>query len=122
MPVIDMASLQKEGEFGSKPWCEACAAAAVQILKEESYPKDFVWAFTEHYTHPPARFLENGRSMAAYYIMIKDGEVTGGDGAPEEALALPGFLRAGCGTADPSPARRYHPLPLLLLPQWRSPK
>ena len=91
MPVIDMASLQKEGEFGSKPWCEACAAAAVQILKEESYPKDFVWAFTEHYTHPPARFLENGRSKAAYYIMIRDGEVTGGDGAPEEALALPGF-------------------------------
>lgn len=91
MSVIDMASLKKEGEFGSKPWCEACAAAAVQILKEESFSDDFVWAFTEHYTYPPARFLQDGRNKAAYYIMIRNGEVTGGDGAPDEALSLPGF-------------------------------
>ena len=89
--VIDMASLKKEGEFGSKAWCEACAACAVKILKQANLPPDIAWAFTEHYTHPPERFLEGGRQKAAYFIMVKDGEITGGDGAPQEALDLPGF-------------------------------
>ena len=59
--------------------------------RREYDSNDFVWAFTEHYTYPPARFLQDGRNKAAYYIMIRNGEVTGGDGAPEEALSLPGF-------------------------------
>jgi len=29
--------------------------------------------------------------MSAYFIMVKDGRITGGDGAPEECRALPGF-------------------------------
>lgn len=90
-PVIDMTSLKKEGEFGSRAWGEACAAAAVKILKQADLPADIEWAFTEHYTHPPERFLEGGRDKAAYYVMVKDGEVSGGDGAPDEALALPGL-------------------------------
>jgi len=90
-PVIDMASLKKEGEFGSRPWCEACAAAAVKILKQADLPPDCAWAFTEHYTHPPERLLSDGREKAAYYVIVSDGEIMGGDGAPDEALALPGL-------------------------------
>jgi hypothetical protein len=91
MYVIDMATLKKEGEFGSKAWGEACAAASVKILKQANLPKDFEWAFTECYTHPPARLMEGGRKQAGYYILVKDGEITGGDGEPEEALAVRGF-------------------------------
>lgn len=89
--VIDMSTLEKEGEFGSKEWGEACAAAAVRILKTADLPKDFEWAFTECYTHPPARLMEGGREKAGYYIIVKDGEIWGGDGEPEEALAIRGF-------------------------------
>lgn len=91
MYVIDMSTLKKEGEFGSKEWGEACAAAAVKILKAANLPADFQWAFTEHYTHPPARLMQGGREKAGYYIIVKDGEITGGDGVPEEALAIRGF-------------------------------
>ncbi len=37
MYVIDMSTLNKEGEFGSKEWGEACAAASVKILKAANY-------------------------------------------------------------------------------------
>ncbi len=91
MYVIDMSTLKKEGEFGSKEWGEACAAASVKILKAANLPADFEWAFTECYTHPPARLMEGGREKSGYYIIVKDGEITGGDGEPEEALAIRGF-------------------------------
>lgn len=91
MYVIDMDSLKKAGEFGSKEWGEGCASAAVKILKAADLPNDFEWAFTECYTHPPARLMEGGREKAGYYIMVKDGEITGGDGEPEDALAIRGF-------------------------------
>lgn len=91
MYVIDMSTLKKEGEFGSKAWGEACAAGAVKILEAANLPADFEWAFTECYTHPPARLMEGGREKAGYYIMVKDGKITGGDGEPEEALAIRGF-------------------------------
>ena len=35
--------------------------------------------------------MEGGRQKAGYYIMVKDGKITGGDGEPEEALAVRGF-------------------------------
>ena len=89
--VIDMSTLKKEGEFGSKAWGEACAAAAVKILEAADLPAGFEWAFTECYTHPPARLMEAGREKAGYYVMVKNGKITGGDGEPEEALAIRGF-------------------------------
>jgi len=91
MYVIDMSKLKKEGEFGSKAWGEACAAASVKILEAETLPADLEWAFTEHYFHPPARLMEGGREKAGYFIMVKDGKITGGDGCPDEALALNGL-------------------------------
>jgi hypothetical protein len=86
-----MSELKPVGEFGSRAWGEACAGGAVKILQAADLPSGLEWGFTEHYTHPPARLLADGRKKAAYFIMVKDGEVTGGDGAPEECLALPGF-------------------------------
>ncbi len=92
MYVIDMASLKKEGEFGSRAWGEACAAASVKILEAANLPDGFEWAFTECYTHPPERLMEGGkREKAGYYILVKDGKISGGDGEPEEALAVRGF-------------------------------
>ncbi len=86
-----MPKIEPVGEFGSVEWCVACAEGGVEILKEADLPPDLEWGFTEIYTHPPERLLPNGREMSAYYIMVKDGNVTGGDGAPEECRALPGF-------------------------------
>ncbi len=79
MYIIDISTLKKEGEFGSKEWGEACAAAAVKILKAADLPVDFEWAFTERYTYPPDRLMKNGRTQCGYYIMVRNGEITGGD-------------------------------------------
>ena len=54
----------------------------VKILPAANLPADFEWAFAEHYTHPPARLMEGGRGKAGYYIIVKDGKITGGDGIP----------------------------------------
>lgn len=91
MTEINVAELEPVGEFGSLAWCEACAGYGVQLLEDGDLPPDTAWGFTEIYTHPPARLLEGGREMSAYFIMVKDGRITGGDGAPEECRALPGF-------------------------------
>lgn len=91
MAEIDVAALQPVGEFGSKAWCEACAQYGVQMLEAADLPADLAWGFSEIYTHPPARLLADGREQSAYYIMVKDGQATGGDGAPAECRALPGF-------------------------------
>ena len=91
MAAIDVAVLKPVGEFGSKAWCEACARYGVQLLEDGDLPTDIEWGFSEIYAHPPARLLEGGREMSAYYIMVKNGVVSGGDGAPEECRALPGF-------------------------------
>lgn len=86
-----MLDIEPVGEFGSKKWCEACAAGGVRLLQEANLPADLEWGFTEDYTHPPERLLADGREKAAYYIMVKDGKVSGGDGVPQECKALPGF-------------------------------
>ena len=91
MPVIDMSTLKPVGEFGSKAWSEACVAAALKMLEAASLPSSITWAFSEDYTHPPARLMEGGRTHAGYYLMVKDGQVSGGDGVLEEARGLPGF-------------------------------
>ena len=91
MAEIDVTALQPVGEFGARPWCEAVARYGVQLLQEADLPADLQWGFSEIYTHLPRRLLEGGRRLAACHIMVKDGQVSGGDGAPEECRALPGF-------------------------------
>lgn len=91
MSAINMSVIEPVGEFGSRAWCESCAAYGVKMLEDADLPKDLEWGFSEIYTHPPARLLEGGRELSAYYFMVKNGVVSGGDGAPEECRALPGF-------------------------------
>lgn len=91
MTEINMAELKPVGEFGSKAWCEACAEYGVKLLEEGNHPEGLEWGFSEIYTHPPARLLSDARKLSGYYIMIKDGVISGGDGASEECRALPGF-------------------------------
>ena len=91
MAIIDVSDLSVVGEFGSKAWGEACANASAKILQAANLPKYINWAFTEDYSHPPERLMENGRKNSGYYIMVKNGEVSAGDGSIAEARALPGF-------------------------------
>lgn len=91
MTEINVAELTPVGEFGSKAWCEACAAYGVQLLENGDLPSDLEWGFSEIYTHPPTRLLTDGRSLSGYYIMVKDGVISGGDGASDECRTLPGF-------------------------------
>ena len=91
MAIIDVSDLSVVGEFGSKAWGEACANASVKILQAANLPESINWAFTEDYSHPPERLMENGRKNSGYYIMVKNGEVSAGDGIIAEARALPGF-------------------------------
>ena len=91
MAEIDVAALRPVGEFGSLAWCEECARYGVQLLEDGDLPDDTEWGFSEIYTHPPARLLSADRHQAAYYIMVKDGKISGGDGASAECRALPGF-------------------------------
>ena len=91
MAIIDLSDLSAVGEFGSKAWGEACSNASVKILQAANLPKSINWAFTEDYSHPPERLMENGRKNSGYYIMVKNGEVSAGDGIIAEARALPGF-------------------------------
>lgn len=88
-----MASLNIEpvGEFGSLAWCEACAEAGARLLRDAQLPAGLEWGFSEIYTLPPARLLAPDRTASAYHIMVKEGSVSGGDGAPAECRALPGF-------------------------------
>lgn len=79
------------GEFGSPEWCEACGKAGAKMLEDANLSADTAWGFSENYLYPPERFLGNGREIAAFHFMVKDGKCSGGDGVPEECLALPGF-------------------------------
>ena len=91
MPVIDMTTLKPVGEFGSKAWGEACVEAAIMMLEAAKLPSSITWAFSEDYTYPPSRLMEGGRKHAGYYLMVKNGKISGGDGILEEARAIPGF-------------------------------
>jgi hypothetical protein len=91
MPVIDMSTIKPVGEFGSKAWGEACVEGAIKMLEAANLPDSINWAFTEDYSHPPARLMEGGRTHAGYYLMVKGGKISGGDGILDEALTIPGF-------------------------------
>ncbi|MBT4161012.1 MAG: hypothetical protein HOC70_10425 [Gammaproteobacteria bacterium] len=91
MTVIDMSTLNPIGEFGSRAWGEAVVKSAIEMLEAARLPASITWALTEDYTHPPARLMESGRRKAGYYLMVKEGEVSGGDGVIDHALTIPGF-------------------------------
>ena len=86
-----MSEYELVDEFGSAEWCEACGKAGAKMLQDANLPADTSWGFTENYLYPPERMLAGGRENAAFYFMVKDGGCSGGDGAPEECLALDGF-------------------------------
>ena len=91
MTSIDVEKLEPVGEFGSKTWCKTVAGYGAQLLREANLPTHLEWGFTENYTKPPKRLLDEDRSLSAYFIMVKSGSVTSGDGLNEECLSLPGF-------------------------------
>lgn len=91
MSSINVEELKPIGEFGSKIWCETVAGYGAQLLQEANLPSHLEWGFTENYTRPPERLLDEKRKLAAYFIMVRAGNVTSGDGLNEECLSLPGF-------------------------------
>ena len=86
-----MPEIVTVGEFGSQEWCEACGKAGAKMLEEGEMPPDLVWGFSEIYTQPPARMLTDGRQLSGYHFMVKNGQISGGDGVPSKCLDLPGF-------------------------------
>lgn len=91
MFTVDMDSIEPVGEFGSRAWCEACAAYGVKILEASDLPPDLSWGFSEIYTCPPARLVSDDWPQSGYYFMVKDGVISGGADVPDECLAIPGF-------------------------------
>ena len=91
MFTVDMDSIEPVGEFGSRAWCEACAAYGVKILEAGDLPPDLTWGFSEIYTCPPARLVSDDWPQSGYYFMVKDGVISGGAVVPDECLAIPGF-------------------------------
>lgn len=86
-----VAHIKPVGEFGSKAWCVACAEGGMKLLEDANLPKDIEWGFSEIYTHPPARLMEGGREQCGYYMLVKNGKITGGDGATDEVRSTVGF-------------------------------
>ncbi|MCY3884635.1 MAG: hypothetical protein OXG24_06905 [Gammaproteobacteria bacterium] len=91
MSSVNVEDLTPIGEFGSRIWCETVAEYGARLLREANLPSHLEWGFTENYTLPPSRLLEDGRQLSAYFIMVRDGSVSSGDGLSEECLSLPGF-------------------------------
>ena len=91
MFTIDMTTIHPVGEFGSEAWCHACADYGKEILKQSDLPPDLSWGFSEIYTYPPERLIRSDREKSAYHFMIREGEISGGDGVPDSCLELPGF-------------------------------
>lgn len=88
---FDIASPDQKWEFAEEEWCWYAAKMGVKMIEEANLDlSKYEWAFTEEYAHTPERLM-NGREVAGYYIMIKDGKLSGGAGVPQEALDLPGF-------------------------------
>ena len=85
-----MAELEK-WEFGSLAWCEFAAGLGVRLIEDAKLDLyQYAWGFSEEYLATPARLMD-GRTVAGYHLMIKDGAVSGGPCIPEECLTLPGF-------------------------------
>jgi len=81
----------EQWEFGCLAWCEFASRLGVKLISEANLDLDrFNWGFSEEYKQTPARLMD-GREIAGYHLMIKDGKVSGGPFIPAECLALPGF-------------------------------
>ena len=91
MPTADVDTAKPVGEFGSKPWCEACGVLGMQMLEAADLPPDLSWAFSERYTCPPPRLLSDDWPASGYHFMVLAGRITGGGGVPKACLAVPGF-------------------------------
>ncbi len=78
-------------EFGCLAWCEFASRLGIKLISNANLElKRFSWGFSEEYKQTPLRLMD-GRDIAGYHLMIKDGEVSGGPFIPDECLALPGF-------------------------------
>ena len=86
-----MDSIEPVGEFGSRAWCEACAAYGVKMLEASELPADLSWGFSEIYTRPPARLVSEAWPQSGYYFMVNNGVISGGAFIPDECLSIPGF-------------------------------
>lgn len=86
-----IAHIKPVGEFGSKAWGEACVEGGIKLLEDANLPADMEWGFSEIYTNPPERLMTGGRELCGYYMLVKDGKVTGGDGATDEVRNTVGF-------------------------------
>ena len=73
-----MSDVEPVGEFGSREWCEACAEWSIKQLLEADLPADMAWGFSEVYTHLPERLMPEGREVAGYYILVKEGKISAG--------------------------------------------
>ena len=89
--AIDIAKPDQRWEFAQKEWCQYAANMGQKLIELADLDlSKYSWAFTEEYAHTPERLMD-GREVAGYFIMIKDGKITSGAGVPQEALDLPGF-------------------------------
>jgi hypothetical protein len=78
-------------EFGCLAWCEFASALGVKLISEANLDLGkYQWGFSEEYKQTPTRLMD-GRQVAGYHLMIKDGRVSGGPFIPDECLTLPGF-------------------------------
>ena len=85
-----MVELQK-WEFGSLAWCEFASELGVSLIRNANLNLDkTAWGFSEEYLATPDRLMD-GREVAGYHLMIRDGVVSGGPLIPDACLALPGF-------------------------------
>jgi len=88
---FDIAPADQKWEFASEQWCVYAAKLGCKMLEAANLDlAQYNWSFSEEYTYTPERLMA-GREVAGYYFMIKDGEISGGGGVPQECLDLPGF-------------------------------
>jgi hypothetical protein len=78
-------------EFGCLAWCQFASKLGVVLIRNSNLDlEQYSWGFSEEYLAVPERLMD-GRELAGYHLMIKDGEVRGSPTIPMECLALPGF-------------------------------
>jgi hypothetical protein len=101
---LDIAPPEDKWEFAQKEWCEYASSLGCKMLKDSGLDLTSMnWCFSEEYIYTPERLMGD-REVAGYYFMVKDGELSSGDGVPDHCLSLPGFhVRAAWGLiAHPS--------------------